>query len=157
MSVFNLSPTEMASKTKQNYQAALSEGVTMENAAKTCTNLAKQKMYGDLEAFLKTLPNNADFIGNEDIVKAKIACLLAKKKYKEIYKLISVSPLQDSHFERILVAMFLVVLYWCQRHCCFHQDNTFTNKKEMILLWDNAHCEELGASTPLERFRVRER
>ena len=83
----------------------------MENAAKTCTNLAKQKMYGDLEAFLKTLPNNADFIGNEDIVKAKIACLLAKKKYKEIYKLISVSPLQDSHFERILVAMFLVVLY----------------------------------------------
>lgn len=53
---------------------------------------AKQGMYEDLEAFLKISPNNGDFNGNEDIVKARFACSLAKKNFNKVYKLISASP-----------------------------------------------------------------
>lgn len=161
---------EMAPKRKRSCKAELPREVPLEKlltvwstdpdaniAGQICKCMTRQKMYKDLEVFLKSLPEDKGLKESEEIVKGTIACFLEKKNYDKVYKLIEVSALQPILARYRLLNNFFVCYLLINVFDFFEQENTFSDKECMVKVWDEAHYQQHQAFTSLARFRVRER
>ncbi|XP_068704897.1 homeobox protein SIX6-like [Montipora foliosa] len=115
--------------TPTRYRARIS--VIQTTDAKTIGERMKRlrdcNMFAEIERMVVCLPNTPEYNNNEDIKRAKISLAWNKKDVQTVYRLI-----EEGNF-------------------------SIGEDKDLVQLWDEAHCYEAKCATPLQRYRIRQR
>ncbi|XP_068743214.1 homeobox protein SIX3-like [Montipora capricornis] len=117
----------MMSRTPYRARISAIQTTDAETIGKRMKRLCDCNMFAEIERMVVCLPNTPEYNDNENIKRAKISLAWNKKDVQTVYKLI-----EEGNF-------------------------SIGEDKDLVELWDKAHCYEAKCSTPLQRYRIRQR